>query len=451
MATNSPTYYKLLYAHDSQAGSPVGAGIAASADTVRIGQTADCDLRVPNGTAFADEVFAIIRPCRNADGWQLIPTSGHVRTQVNGTEVRQVHYLTSGDRISFSETEMELLFETFDDAAFDGSKGTEQLAPARGSRSLRAVVAGMVVVLLGLVGFSAFIWREQKRDQRHVEVLKLARPSVVQVSVDSVYLLRRTADGEARVDSFSYVGDEGHAVVGTAFITTDSLLMTARHCIEPWLNDDRVMQPDCLLSLPRNPTRWALEAETYNQTHEGDTTYAVVCVCELYEGDNATKAVARVLSSDFNYDDSRDEILELGDYRNEYYWRSVRARHARRDMMLGDIAWTDYGQPGGIRIASEEEMSRLVKSRTRLDFMGYPEYEVAGFEAADGIVKQDYEEGRMIAHNGRLIHGYSGGPAMVVSGGRPVAVGVISVIDTRGGDRMYSVPVTAMKQKGGRR
>ena len=62
-------------------------------------------------------------------------------------------------------------------------------------------------------------------------------------------------------------------------------------------------------------------------------------------------------------------------------------------------------------------------------------------------MRRQYSEGEMIAHDGRLTHGYSGGPALVLRDGGLCVAGVISVIDGAGGERMYSVPVS---EAGGR-
>ena len=87
------------------------------------------------------------------------------------------------------------------------------------------------------------------------------------------------------------------------------------------------------------PSRWALEAETWNQLHAGDTSFSVVGRCTLSRGEgSAEESLATFLSSDFRYDPSRDDIVEFGDFNREYYWRSLMQRHGRSDMMLGDIA-----------------------------------------------------------------------------------------------------------------
>ena len=84
--------------------------LAASDNPVRIGQRADCDLRLPNQGPYADELFAVIRPVRSAGGWQIIPASEFVQTLVNGSPVVLTHYLKDGDHITFSETGAEITY-----------------------------------------------------------------------------------------------------------------------------------------------------------------------------------------------------------------------------------------------------------------------------------------------------------------------------------------------------
>ena len=69
----------------------------------------------------------------------------------------------------------------------------------------------------------------------------------------------------------------------------------------------------------------------------------------------------------------------------------------------------------------------------------------------DGKVRLGYMSGSMIVHSGKLIRGYSGGPALMFNDGKVYAVGVISRIDGSGGERMYSVPVNELAKGGGRK
>lgn len=444
-------YYTLRYER-SDGRHKAGEKVAAAADTVRIGQEEDCDVCFDNRTDFADELFAVVRPCRNTDGWQLVPCSPYVRTMVNGTAVRLVHYLEDGDRIRFEGIQQELLFSLHSDGKYNAGAGTTVIEAPLSRKFLVAVVAAFVL-LSGLLGF--YVHEQSSVGERRAALLDSVKQSVMQISVDSVYYLERTSAGTRVVGTYSYAAAEGNNISGTAFLTEDSLLVTARHCVEPWLNDISVMNTNRKKDLKCLPTRWALEAETYNQTHDGDTAYLVISVCALYGGENATEYLGSYKSNEFRCDSTRDNIIEKGDFYNVYYWRSILRGHNRDDMMLGDVASLKTNKAGRIALARKEDMERMLKRKQRLDFIGYPSYGERGMEFINGEVQLPYhsDEGKLIAHNGRLTHGYSGGPALVVKtgkmmgGGKVYAVGVVSVTDEGGGDRTYSVPITEIKRE----
>ena len=416
--------------------------LSASADTVRIGQQDSCDARVENDGMYADEVFALIRPSAS-EQWLLIPVSGFVSCYVNGTPVTLVHYLRDGDRIRFSETDYEFQFELRRDGTFS-STGVHRTSAL--SRTVRMSLLALPLILVGFLSY-AFFKSEQESRAREKE-LAIARSSVVQISVDSVFYVCSTAGTAQIVRSFSYVQEEGISVNGTAFITRDSLLITARHCIEPWLNDKNVLWSNLSISAYSVPVRWALEAETYNQTHAHDTIYRVVSKCTLAGGEDASNRLEETfLSSDFFIDTSRDEVVEVGSFSQVHYWRSITGRFALRDMMLGDIAYVKVSRAGNIRLASAKLLSDLLVQGTSLIFMGYPEYQTSGFEQSEGRLRRNFTPGEMIVHSGELLHGYSGGPVLIASGNSVWAVGVISVLDNSGGSRIYSVPVSELKKE----
>ncbi len=437
-------YYSLRY-RESDSLHKAGERIVACKNIVRIGQQPDCEVHIPNESSYVDELFAIIRPCSHIMGWQLIPMSDFVRVKVNGTEVTMVHYLSDGDRITFDESSQELLFNVRKDNLYNPDMGIVKVSPPL-SRRIIALFVLFPILLFGI------LWNENKKveneEKRREELLLDAKNSVWQLSVDSVFYVEKTASGSRVLKHFSYIASEGKAINGTAFMTTDSFLYTARHCIEPWLNDGEIIKgiPSSIKSIP---TKWALEAETYNQTHNNDTIYKVVSLCTLSRGEHATEQLTRKWkSSDFIYDVTRDEIIDMGDFNHEYYWRSIRRKPSRNDMMFGDLAYIPFVDKGVIAVASEKDMEELVKERNSLYFMGYPEYQVPGFEYSEGKVKRRYDSTEMIAHDGRLVHGYSGGPALAIKEDSIYVVGIISVIDSKGGDRMYSVPITKRKKGG---
>ena len=440
------TYFTVRYAFVDP-GHRRGEAVAASAATVRIGERPDCDVAVTNDTGYADELYAVIKPAADGRGWVIVPASETVTTELNGLPVQLARRLHDSDRISFSGqgVDARFVFNVHRDERFDGSERVLRLS-ARPSRSL---VMAMVAVPVLICGLLALYFVHQAGVDRHNEqVLADTRSSVLQLSVDSVFYIMNTPGGSEVLRTYSYVAVEGHAVSGTAFLTADSLLVTARHCIEPWLNDADAASASSMDEIASIPARWAIEAETYNQLNPGDTTFTVAALCTFAGGATATAGWGRsVLSTAFAVDDSRDEIVETGDYDTELYRRSIVRRGARTDMMLGDAAFIRTDSAGSIVVAPQAELPELAADRSQVFFIGYPGYQERGLETSEGVMRRQFAPGQMLAHSGRLLHGYSGAPVLVIDGDRAVAVGIISVIDSSGGDRTYSVPINELRHE----
>lgn len=441
-------YYTLRYQR-TDALHKKGECVASLADELRIGQSAYCDVCLENSSPYEDESLALIKSGCIESEWLLIPMSETIKTFVNGVEVSLVHYLKDGDRITFEDETQELLFRVNKDGKFT-TDGAIVRMPAQPSRWLLSLLIVLPFVLFLLLGVYVYTLNNEDKDiQSRLDSVK---ESVLRLSVDSVILMRITSAGEEEINRYSYIKEDGHAITGTAFITDDHRLITARHCIEPWLTDESVYKLNTLSDLKSLPTRWALEAETYNQLHDNDTTYRVVAVCNFFRGTFGTEQCGKsVRSTEFRYDNSRDNIIEIGDFNTVYYWRSVKETYSDKTMMFGDVAWMRTDSIGKITILPNQQLPSLLKEQQKLYFMGYPEYKTSSFETVDGKVRLDYMPGSMIVHSGKLIHGYSGGPALILNERKVYAVGVISRIDTGGGERMYSVPVNELMKGGGRK
>ena len=409
--------------------------IAASENTVRIGQREDCDVRLANEGAFADDLFAVIKPTKSADGWQIISTSEFVRTFVNGSPIILNHYLKSGDRISFSESSAEILFEI----KKGDNVGTAHFTSM--SRRFIAIVASTAAIVIGLALYGLLNPGIQKN--RNLRVLKSAEESVIHLSVDSIYFIRTVCGNSDTLGRMPTSGQSGLIVNGTAFLTADGLLVTARHCIEPWLNYNLFLLARQDTSGLSRENKWALEAETYNQTHKNDTSYRLVSKCSLR---GANGYMGTYWSTDFAYNDTRDEIVEIGDFSKRYFIRNIIGRFNRSDMMLDDLAAMHLpSYRGTINIPSEEILNKVIVSESSLTFKGFPKRQVSGIETAHGEILKDYEPGQMISHNGGLEPGYSGGPALFVYEGKLYASGVISTFDRDSKQCIYSVPITELK------
>jgi hypothetical protein len=278
------------------------------------------------------------------------------------------------------------------------------------------------------------------------------------MQADSVWLVAINDGDTVRLQSHSFSADN-QTTIGTAFLTEDSMLITARHCLEPWLNDPVAPTVSDTTELSSLPVRWAMVAETANQ-NEGKEVMALITFVSLWKDGDNSRPIARLRSTDFTMNKTRDEIIETGDFDHELYWRSILARHRRTDMTLGDIAWMQVspqsiGLPKSVirRATSDDMKQMLAKTGRKLYFMGFPSSQERGFEKCDDELRQPVRIGEdglpdaVLAHNGDIRPGFSGGPVMVADGGTAIVVGVVSVVDQVSDQRKYSVPVTEMERQ----
>ena len=83
-------------------------------------------------------------------------------------------------------------------------------------------------------------------------------------------------------------------------------------------------------------------------------------------------------STDFFVNTSRDNIVEIGDYSHEYYWRSITVRPSYKEMALGDMAFMRApealmrSQKGMVVRARGSDMRSLLKPNASLLVLGYP-------------------------------------------------------------------------------
>ena len=433
--------------------------VVVAAPEVNIGHTLGCEVRMDNTSPYADEVLAAIRRIKSdtdADAtsprWVLVRLSPFHELRVNGIPVHLLHELHDGDRIEWADQHQALRFVE-GDCGMDVVQGGIAVVPRSLGRRI-ALWASVPALVLASVGMLVWWWYED-RQPKHMtaqQVEQVCR-SVLQINVDTVKLVR-IVDADTTVLECMALGQgDARPIVGTAFLTTDSLLVTARHCLEPWLNDPDVFVTDNPQKVHFLPSRWALRAETYNQLNENRAAdrLQVVSICSLwrYEGEQAT-FVGRVSSAEFAMDTSRDDIVDLGDYSTELYWRSITRRHQRSDMMRDDLAVRHWMKSGTIRMATASEMAECLKGDGAvLEFFGFPDYTDLHLEHTSDRLRRPLHKADddttlfdMLAHNGDLRHGYSGGPVMTLMGHEAVCVGIVSVTDARGADRFYSVPGT---------
>lgn len=448
-------YYILRFEH-SDALHKSGDQLYNAEESLYIGQTSDCQVRLLNETQYEDAPLAVIVPCREGEGWNIVrqsPFQEH-EVRINGTAIDYVHHLSDGDRIAFAGQRQELLFSIRTDDHY------QQAGITMTNRSMPRWLT-ITAVVLPLVLFAAlFAYIEISKEKKRLtdDMLAEARLSVFQLTTDSVQLV--AIDHESH-DTL-VLGSCVYSVAGTAFLTTDSLLVTARHCIEPWLNIADSLKLDTAHVEPL-PVKWALQAETHNTLEEDGTTWEVISYCSVIRQDSTAQRIATVKSTDFTMEKERDAVIELGDYEHLYYWRSISAKPRRVDMMLDDFAYMKVTEAvisnpkGTIRLGKRQELKRLCDEQNKaLTIMGFPESEQVGandVEHSHDELKHRLlfdEEGfpiTVLGHNGQIGHGFSGGPVLWRDGSDWYAIGIVSVTDKKNKNRTYSVPVTEIERK----
>lgn len=420
-----------------------------------IGQTASCDVRLDNPSQYEDAVMAVIEKRPDDKGWKLIRLSPYKEHEVsvNGTPIDYVHLLNDGDRIAFEGQRQEMTFNIREDDLYT-TGGIVNM----GRNTSRPMLVWLAVVSVALLGF--VLEHLYTRTMSDV-MIDSAKQSVYQIKVDSIQLTVSQGDSTAVLRTAHL-----RSVVGTAFLTTDGLLVTARHCLEPWLDVAAATTMDTAEHSSTPPhVRMALQAVTNNIVAESmndDSRWELVSYCSLRKPEQSDTVVACLTSKDFIMDKSRDLVVEYGDYDHQFFWRNIKATPTKTDMMLGDIAFMPDASErlqtkGTIPLASKKEMRRLCRKANRhLNILGRTdnqtskEIEWIDAKLKVALVKRYYKGGYpnvVLTHDGGVSHGFSGGPVMTrhgLFGWR--AVGVVSVTDAKNEKWIYSVPTTEIER-----
>lgn len=411
-----------------------GTYVAAGDQVVSIGQTEGCRVRVVNRTQYADETFAKIIPNSDKDGWRLVKTTTHWPVLVNGVEMNRVHYLQDNDALEFPNAAFR----------FNVLPGERKEAAVIHVHSHGRLIWGVVAALALVAAVVGWRIYDTSRENLTASMQEEIEASLFTLRVDSLRLMK----GDSVIDSYAYASPPA----GTAFLTADSSLVTARHCLEPWLNQLMPYEYSSIPSVSDWPVATALYAETENQLL-GEDLFRICSFITLTDEGGGSFSMT---SDSFRVNRELDEIVELGSYSSPRYWRSISHRYSRQSMMLGDIACARLDRPGLIPAASASDLSKLLGHKgTRLYFFGHPESAVGGTsldrrsdELRLPLTEADDAPGRifMLAHGGDLTPGFSGGPVIVRDGIGFKAVGVISVVDEKNHTRSYSVPTSEIER-----
>ena len=403
---------------------------------VNIGETPDCDVRY-DSDGLQPVYYASIVRNDNGKSWRIVKRSQHVDVSIVGKgQVGFAHQLSDGDIVQFDKKQMSLKFQTHYDNLYDVSSKT-----GNGKWWLAAIAVLMVAAVV-----AAKI--RTNNDITEKDILPFEE-SIFLLKVDSVSKLM-TIQGQEELLCPSKVFDED-TPTGTAFLTTDGMLVTARHCVEFWLGENLDLTTKVAGLSKDDVVRWAIETETFNQNHQelSDSVMQLKVYFSIYNF--LGEKVCSLNSNDSRVHTNRenDGVFVMADFSCEYYWRSINPYFTDRKMALGDILWVeDFGEKGAIKIGDLKVLEKM-KRGTRLMVCGYPMAMTNDLKVtmADGTIKQEVDvEKENLVFESNINHGFSGAPMFVRENGDVLAVGVVSRADSvSGGVFKWAVPITQIK------
>lgn len=411
-----------------------GKQIKLSERIVNIGETADCDVRFESDGLLPEYYASIIR---NEDGqsWRIVKRSQHIDINIEGKgPVGYAHQLVDGDIILFNGQSMALSFHRhYDDKYDEAEQGTGWHWALAGVLGLIALVA----VALGMGN------RQDGICDKDIEPLE---ESIFFVKVDSVCRVLAANGIEICLSPTKML--EGDAPTGTAFLTTEGKLITARHCVEYWIGTNFDLTTKVADLKEDDIVRWAIETETFNQAHDTDSVSQLRVYFSVFDFMGNKKYSFASTDEHVHINKENDGVFMLADFDQDYYWRSIRPYFTDRQMELGDILWIDSLEEQGIvKVASRAQLEH-VKNGTKLMICGYPLTGIGDkrMTFTEGTIRRNAQtESENLFFESNINHGFSGGPVLMKVGNDVVAIGVVSRVDSiSSGLYKWAVPVTVV-------
>lgn len=450
-------YFKLTYRQSSDK-RQVGDFFLCGAQKLDIGQTKCCELRLPESSEFEPVVFATILCKQDGKGYSIIKRTDFQELQINGKRLNIFQSLKDGDLISFviDGQTISLLFSMYNDGEYSASMGVVY----KKNKSNRKIQYGIATIafLALLISALSMYFRRDYHILRH-ENLDVYDASIYHIHVDSVYLVHDSIiNGKLEEQVLEAVALD-RQVAGTCFLTCDSLFVTARHCVEPWINDedwngisyDDKMSP---------AVRLATMAETRNML-SGEERYRVKAHCMISKGLEQYE----YYSTDFHFNKSRDQVVCLGTDQHPIYWRTIMPLASRRDLELGDFAYVESkGLKGNLQLADMKDMKAFRRQPDKdIVAIGFPLNDnqeenicskVFGNSQNVEFTKDNSEIVGCIQMSAPINPGNSGGPVLAKIKDRIFVIGIVSKADGQATQGTFwvvpSTEIVSLKQRGGK-
>lgn len=425
---NGKNYFFTLTPKGDGTYQPCGKAVRLTANTITIGESADCDVRYKQ-EAFQPEYYASIIRNDDEQSWHLVRRSQYVGISIEGKgDVGYACMLNSGDIIHFEGQQTPLAFQVHHE------QSNRRLL-------LTAGLATIACIILAAVIFPTL--SRHYDDPINATDIAPLEESILLIKTDSVQQILLSNGSETSLRSTKVLTDE--APTGTAFLTTDGILVTARHCVEYWIGTKLDLTRKFDSYTNDDIVKWAIETESFNQGLHPDSLMRLRVFFSVYDFTGEPRYSFRSDDSCVHVNILKDGILQLADFNNDYYWRTIQSYFQDKQMEMGDILWIDGLESGQVALPTEADMEKILKG-TKLMVIGYPITSSSSRRVtfSEGTAKQDvHPASENIEFEANINHGFSGGPVLVKTTKGVVAAGVVSRVDSvSSGIFKYAVPTT---------
>lgn len=408
-----------------------------------LGQQPSANIQLPCDEDLLPQNFCVITNNTKSNSWQLVKQTDFYPVLLNGEEIAYVGNLHDGDVITVGGA--TFLFKVHNDDNYSVSNGIVIRKPKQGWTKPLLWCASLLLVLAVSIGYPMIMKNRNgftKADNRSI------RASVYKILVTEVMLQQHTPDDPEGVYSSVDTCVLDSISVGTCFFTEDSLCVTARHCVEPWVDFSAWSDDTKHSELPRDVS-WALLAEQ-SQLEQADTLYRIVSHCLVLEEDSC---IYEFTSDQCSFNRSRDIIIRLGD--DLMPWRVIYPLYKRKDVELGDFAFVKTTRKGELELATDAYLSKMNSEEdSEVRIFGYPkknhgnlwEYQIVSHVTIPEMEDSAYTACLQLNVSGT--GGYSGSPVIEKKNGRLMVVGIFSKIDDFDDSKQtfYAVPASEVSQ-----
>lgn len=402
-----------------------------------IGQQPSADVQLPCLADVLPQTFCAIVANADDSGWLVVRKSDFYAVRVGDAALDFVAPLKDGDLLTVEGH--TFVFNTYDDDRYIAGQGLVREASSRSWRQWLVWGVSLLLVLIAVIGYQTVSRRINSFTTSDREAV---RTSVYKLVVTE-YLLQQHTPADAD-EAYRTVAtyDPDSICAGTCFFTLDSLCVTARHCVEPWVDFTAWEDHTTFASLPQE-VQWAVMAEQ-SQLAEADTLYRLVTRCQVLDGDSC---IHEFTSDACSFNRSRDIITHIGD--EQMPWRIIYPLYQRKDVELGDFAFVKAPLCGALEMASDDYLTAFnPEDDGEVCIAGYPKT-IHGhqweYQRVTHITMPERDDDGFTCCLRLTVSGtggYSGAPVIVKRRGRMTVIGIFSKIDdfVDSKDAFYAVP-----------